>query len=154
MGVDLTDATFIQLWELVLKRCIYLLAKFISFKGAAFVVCCIFRAHDIISGAVWGTTIIGIITNRTGWQYLERKLRELGDYADEAEYETDAGRTGRYGKQPNDTEAAAVRAPRSTRITRSVSTGTAGSTAADAERRIRAAADGAKAGIRRFLSGS
>ena len=36
----------------------------------AVVVCCAFRANGIISGAVWCSTIIGIITNRTGRQLL------------------------------------------------------------------------------------
>ena len=48
MGVDLITVTFGELWLLVLKRMIYLVAKLISFKGLAFVVCCAFRANGMI----------------------------------------------------------------------------------------------------------
>ena len=70
MGVDLTCVTMAELWLLVAKRCVYLVAKFISFKGAAFLVSSLFLMHGIISGAVWCSLILGIITNRTGKQIM------------------------------------------------------------------------------------
>ena len=53
MGVNLCEVSFSELWTLVLKRCVYLVAKFISFKGMAFIVCCAFLYLGVISGAVW-----------------------------------------------------------------------------------------------------
>ena len=92
MGVDLITVTFGELWLLVLKRMIYLVAKLISFKGLAFVVCCAFRANGIISGAVWCSTIIGIITNRTGRQLLEGRACAQGEENEETELEKDVAR--------------------------------------------------------------
>ena len=71
MGFDLSKATIKELFFLILKRFIYLFAKFVSFKGAAFIISCIFCVYDIISGAVWCSVIIGIITNRTGKQVID-----------------------------------------------------------------------------------
>ena len=70
MGMNIFEASFTQLWMLVLKRCVYLVAKFISFKGMAFLVCCLFLCSGVISGAVWCSLILGIITNRTGKQIM------------------------------------------------------------------------------------
>ncbi len=66
MGVNLNETGFAELWILVGKRCVYLIAKFVSFKGMTFIVCCVFLNTGIISGAVWCSMILGIITNRTG----------------------------------------------------------------------------------------
>ena len=83
MGVNLCEVSFAELWSLVLKRCVYLVAKFISFKGMAFMVCCAFLHGGVISGAVWCSLILGIITNRTGKQIMNSFGK--GDSADEKE---------------------------------------------------------------------
>ena len=81
MGVNLCEVSFTELWTLVLKRCVYLVAKFISFKGMAFIVCCAFLYLGVISGAVWCSLILGIITNRTGKQIMNHLGK--GDSEDE-----------------------------------------------------------------------
>lgn len=81
MGVNLCEVSFAELWTLVLKRCVYLVAKFISFKGMAFIVCCVFLYLGVISGAVWCSLILGIITNRTGKQIMNHLGK--GEYEDE-----------------------------------------------------------------------
>ncbi|MBQ9622377.1 MAG: hypothetical protein IJR39_03435 [Treponema sp.] len=86
MGVNLCEVSFAELWTLVLKRCVYLLAKFISFKGMAFIVCCAFLYLGVISGAVWCSLILGIITNRTGKQIMNHLGK--GDYEDEKKDES------------------------------------------------------------------
>lgn len=83
MGVNLCEVSFAELWSLVLKRCVYLVAKFISFKGMAFLVCCAFLYGGVISGAVWCSLILGIITNRTGKQIMNTFGK--GDSGDEKE---------------------------------------------------------------------
>lgn len=70
MGVDLTQVSMTELWILVFKRCVYLIAKLISFKGIAFTVCCLFLTNGVISGAVWCSLTLGIIANRTGKQII------------------------------------------------------------------------------------
>ncbi|WP_296328979.1 hypothetical protein [uncultured Treponema sp.] len=85
MGVNLCEVSFSELWTLVLKRLVYLVAKFISFKGAAFIVCCAFLYLGVISGAVWCSLILGIITNRTGKQIMNHFGKGDGD-----EKETDS----------------------------------------------------------------
>ena len=79
MGVNLCEVSFSELWTLVLKRLVYLVAKFISFKGAAFIVCCAFLYLGVISGAVWCSLILGIITNRTGKQIMNHFGKGDGD---------------------------------------------------------------------------
>ena len=81
MGINLCEVSFSELWTLVLKRLVYLVAKFISFKGAAFIVCCAFLYIGVISGAVWCSLILGIITNRTGKQIMNHLGK--GEYEDE-----------------------------------------------------------------------
>ena len=78
MGVNLIQATFRQLFYLVLKRCIYLLAKVISFKGLSFVVGCVFLKSGIISGAVWCSLVFAIIANRTGKQIMSGMSKKDG----------------------------------------------------------------------------
>ena len=78
MGVNLIQATFRQLFYLVLKRCIYLFAKVISFKGLSFVVGCIFLKGGIISGAVWCSLVFAIIANRTGKQIMSGMSKKDG----------------------------------------------------------------------------
>lgn len=81
MGINLCEVSFSELWSLVLKRLVYLVAKFISFKGAAFIVCCAFLYIGVISGAVWCSLILGIITNRTGKQIMNHLGK--GEHEDE-----------------------------------------------------------------------
>lgn len=82
MGINLIQSSFQQLFLLVLKRIIYLIAKLISFKGLAFVVGCFFLKCGIISGVVWCSLVFGIIANRTGKQIManiENKKLEAPD---------------------------------------------------------------------------
>ena len=83
MGINLIQSTFWQLFILVLKRIIYLVAKLISFKGLAFVVGCFFLKCGIISGVVWCSLVFGIIANRTGKQIMSnieiKKIETQGD---------------------------------------------------------------------------
>ncbi|WP_027727300.1 hypothetical protein [Treponema sp. C6A8] len=72
MGINLIQSTFRQLFMLVLKRVIYLVAKLISFKGLAFVVGCFFLKCGIISGVVWCSLVFGIIANRTGKEIITK----------------------------------------------------------------------------------
>ena len=81
MGINLIQASFVELWLLVLKRIVYLMAKLISFKGLAFAVACIFLENGVISGAVWCSLVFGIITNRTGKQIMANLSK--GDEGDE-----------------------------------------------------------------------
>ncbi|MBR1402612.1 MAG: hypothetical protein IJ558_00370 [Treponema sp.] len=118
MGVNLCEVSFSELWLLVLKRCVYLVAKFISFKGMAFIVCCAFLYAGVISGVVWCSLILGIITNRTGKQIMNTLGK--GDSSDEKENETacDAAparatapalRSGNRGKSERAAESAKER---------------------------------------------
>ena len=76
MGINLIQSTFRQLFMLVLKRIIYLVAKLISFKGLAFVVGCFFLKCGIISGVVWCSLVFGIIANRTGKEIITKLKSE------------------------------------------------------------------------------
>ena len=78
MGVNLIQITFRQLWHLVLKRCIYLVAKVISFKGLSFFVGCVFLKTGVISGAVWCSLVFAIIANRTGKQIMSGMSKKDG----------------------------------------------------------------------------
>ena len=92
MGINLCEVSFSELWSLVLKRLVYLVAKFISFKGAAFIVCCAFLYIGVISGAVWCSLILGIITNRTGKQIMNHLGK--GEHEDEKETDCDSPASG------------------------------------------------------------
>ena len=72
MGIDLFNTSIIKLWILVFKRIIYLISKIISFKGLSFAVSCVFLCKGIVSGAVWCSLVLGIITNRTGRQIMQK----------------------------------------------------------------------------------
>ena len=74
MGVDLMSVSMAELWALIAKRIVYLIAKLISFKGLSFAVCCLFLCNGTISGAVWCSLVLGIITNRTGKQIMQKSL--------------------------------------------------------------------------------
>lgn len=86
MGIDLFSTSITNLLLLVIKRIVYLVAKLISFKGLAFTVCCIFLHGGIISGAVWCSLVLGIITNRTGRQIMQKF--DKGNEAEENTTET------------------------------------------------------------------
>ncbi len=79
MGVNLIQTSFRELWHLILKRFIYLLAKLVSFKGLSFITGCIFLKSGVISGAVWCSLVFGIITNRTGKQIMANFNKKPGE---------------------------------------------------------------------------